>query len=202
MLTQRYLQDLGILCPCLVTLGPMIRAGYEILLSSAAQFGSVADGRRLFSYLIFSSNLSPCTRDRIDRITNLSSDPRTRQTKSDMEHSGSSTHVNGTASSRSHSLTSKPSDLEKGGASDAPPVPTTYTTDGLPRDKNGMAVSQTTAIANLDPRTQVKSSGQGQTKHMGTSAQAVGGDERSKDAPGQGIEVSRDWRLESEHGDH
>ena len=61
-----------------------------------------------------------------------------------------------------------------------------------------MAINQDVAVANLDPRMQAKDLGHGRTKRMGTSTQAMAGDEHPAEAPVQGIGVSRDWRLESE----
>ena len=158
--------DLGILCPCLVTFRPLIRNGY----------------------LVFAAQLSPRTRERIERISHVSSEPKPDK-MSDLPHSGSSTNIHG--SSRSHSHESKPSDVESG----PPPVPKVYA-DILPRDKSGMAVNQDAAVANLDPRVRTND---GQTKKMGTSSQAIASDSQDG-TPGEGIGVSRDWRLESEHG--
>ena len=68
-----------------------------------------------------------------------------------------------------------------------------------PRDDKGMAVNQDAALANLDPRVRARDDGKGQTRRMGTSTEAVA-DQPTSNAPGEGIGVSRDYRLESERG--
>ena len=123
----------------------------------------------------------------------------TQQAKSEFgAHGSSTTRVNN--SGFPPSLRSDSSQLEAGIYNDtAPCVPRTAATgNGVSRlwDERGMAIDQEIALANLDPRTRHLKSGQS-NKRMGVSTSAVA-DEPSRNVPNQGIEVSRDWRLDSE----
>lgn len=75
-------------------------------------------------------------------------------------------------------------------------------------DGGGMAINQDVALANLDPRSQARDLGQGQTAKLGTSTHAVAGDvdyddddviadEMKRNVPGQGIYICQGWKLES-----
>ena len=74
-------------------------------------------------------------------------------------------------------------------------------------DDGGMAINQDVALANLDPRSQARDLGQGQTAKLGTSTHAVAGDvdydddddtrESKRNVPDQGICISQGWKLES-----
>ena len=100
-----------------------------------------------------------------------------------------------------------PSVLEAGRYSANDGVGVAITTDSIPRDKNGMALDQDIALANLDPRTRGTGTGEVEKaqghehghghQRMGTSTSAVA-DEIRGEVPRQGIGVVRDWRLDSE----
>ena len=174
-----------------------------------------------FSYLLFSSHLSPRNRERISRMmSGLRSDqlqnPEGKsfdagQSDPNTRPSGSSSAKPHGTSSAPHSLRSKPSDLEAGRQyemDDLPPVPKPAVTKGTPaprqppqpivgeRDKDGMAVNQDVAVANLDPRAQAQDLGHGNTQKLGTSTEAVASS-KNANVPEQGIGVSRDYKLES-----
>lgn len=204
---------LGLLCPCLVTLGPLIRSGY---VNPRAHFlgagrKSRSPTRRLScksnkklnvplqsSYIVFSSKLSSSARTRLERITGISTAYviETQLAKSEFGAAESSTtRVN--ENGFQQSLRSVPSQLEAGAYNDmAPGVPSTAAAANG-RDKHGMAVDQDIALANLDPRTRTREAGQG-AKRMGMSSIAVADEQRSGNVPDQGIGVLRDWRLDSE----
>ena len=107
------------------------------------------------------------------------------------------------ASSTSHSLKSKPSNLEAGTCHVAEHMPTRPPTGKqqarLSRAPDGMALNQVAALANLDPRVGATDTGFGEKGPLGTSASAGterGG--RGAGVPGHKIGVSRDYKLERE----
>ena len=132
--------DLGVLCPCLVTMQPLLHHGFVYI----------------------SSQLSPRNRSRVERITGTSVlPPRPPKVHGD-ENASSHTQLNS-----DKSLRSKPSRLEEGGAQwydsnqsyqmdDMPePVPKAVT-----KDAGGTLVSQGAALASLDPRVNTSSHAQ------------------------------------------
>ena len=102
------------------------------------------------------------------------------------------------------SLRSNPSHLEAGGngTNGADPIAIAVTTGsgGVgPRDKDGMAVNQAIALANLDPRfnaQELQSRNNTSNEKLGSSTSAVANKPPNK-APDQGIGISRGWRLDS-----
>ena len=168
--------------------------------------------------MIFSSRLSPAARERVERSFGVSSVHQpTEAGKSEYgAHGSSTTEVNGSEPS---SLRSKPSQLEAGtythneklssmpgqaittennnGTTPYSSVQPPSTTQQTPRDGHGLALNQEAALANLDPRAQAVDMGDGTTQKMGTSPNATVED-RDESPPGQGIGVSRDWKLEKE----
>ena len=164
---------LGILCPCLVTLHPVIVKTYDFV----------------------TSRLSSSNRERVSRFTGVSpGDHSKTELKSNayMEMASAS-HGRGT-SDVSPSLCSKPSDLEAQNGFSKGDV---YM-DKTPRpvDQGGNAIDQSAALATLDPRLQASAVSEGRMQPLGSSAQA-GVHEERRGVPDHGIGVQRDWRLSS-----
>lgn len=153
--------------------------------------------------------MSPSARRKLERVTGVSTAQILQEyiRKDDHRTRGSSfTKINDTepqASLRSED----PSGLEAGKYAANDGVGVVITTDSIPRDRNGMAMDQDIALANLDPRTrgagvgevekaQGQAQGQGHQR-IGTSTSVVA-DVMRGEVPRQGIGVSRDWRLDSE----
>ena len=172
---------LGILCPCLVTLHPVIVKTYDFV----------------------TSRLSSRNRERVSRLTGVApgGDHSKTNLKSnaymEMEMNSGVPHRQGAATSdASPSLRSKPSDLEaQNGGYGKGDVFTDKTP--LPVDQGGMAIDQNAALATLDPRLlQANAADSANEGPLGSSAQA-GVDEEQRDVPNRGIGVQRDWRLSS-----
>lgn len=163
---------LGLLCPCLVTLHPVIVSTYGFV----------------------TSRLSSRSRDRVSKFTGV---VPADSSKSDLK-TGAYMEMNSTGrkegvSNASTSLHSRPSDLEAqdvGG--DRMYTEKTF----MPVDKSGMAVNQDAALASLDPRLQGKGGGGAHAQPLGSSARA-GVNEEKHNIPENGIGVERQWDLES-----
>lgn len=129
--------DLGILCPCFVTMQPLLHHGF----------------------VYFSSQLSPLNRSRLERATGVP----TTSTPSPRTH-GIHGHENGSSHTQlnsNKSLRSKHSRIEEGrqwyDMEDLPyPLPQSAVAES--RDPAGMPGSQEAALAGLDPRTKTTSS--------------------------------------------
>lgn len=164
---------LGILCPCLVTLHPLI----------------------VKTYALVTSRLSSRNRERVSRLTGVSPGDHSKinlKSNAYMEMN-SAPHREG-ASGASPSLRSKQSDLEAQNGFNKGDV--YKDTTPLPVDQGGMAIDQSAALATLDPRLQANAASEGRTQPLGSSAQAGVHDEQ-RDVPDHGIGVQRDWRLSS-----
>ncbi|KAG8533759.1 uncharacterized protein KY384_001500 [Bacidia gigantensis] len=189
--------NLGLLCPCLVTFGPLIRQGY-------VAFPYVLEKRKdrklldkylhtMEDYRMCYPHLSPSARERIERITGTTTTYVNDSQALKPEFSAKrSSFAKINDDGFQPPLRSKPSQLEAGTYAAHEVVPP------IPRDQNGMAIHQDIALANLDPRTKALEHERGQRhKRMGTSTNAVA-DQPSNDVPTRGIGISRDWRLDSE----
>ena len=144
--------DLGVLCPCLVTMQPLLRHGFVYV----------------------SSQLSPRNRSRMERATGLATS-LSPGPKFQRHDNGSSSQ---TRFNSNRSLRSKPSKMEEGrqwyDMEDLSwhPMPE----NGTPRnrDADNVPVNQEAVIASLDPRAhttsshaQVESGPAGSTPHTG-----------------------------------
>ena len=164
---------LGILCPCLVTFHPVMVKTYDFV----------------------TSRLSSQNRERISKLTGVSpgDHSKTELKANAYMEMNSAPHRRG-ASEASHSLRSKPSDLEAQNSFSKGDVFTDKTP--LPVDDSGMAIDQDTALTTLDPRLQGRAESEGQMQPLGSSAQA-GVHRGQLDVPDYGIGIQRDWRLSS-----
>ena len=151
--------------------------------------------------------MTPSTRRRVERVTGVSTAYVLQEyiNKDDFPAGGSSSTKITDAELPPSLRSEDPSGLEAGNYTANDGVGMAITTDSMSRDKDGMALDQDIALANLDPRTRgtgrgevEKAQGQGQGhRRMGTSTSAVA-DEMGGEVPEQGIGVVRDWRLDSE----
>lgn len=122
--------DLGILCPCFVTMQPLLRHGFVYI----------------------SSQLSPRNRSRIERATGVSTSlPPPTKSNGERNPSNPSSHT----LTSDKSLRSKPSRMEEGTQwydMDEMPHPMPAHDANVTRDADGMPVDQEAALASLDPR--------------------------------------------------
>ena len=162
---------LGILCPCLVTLHPVIVKTYDFV----------------------TSRLSSRNRERVSRLTGVSPGDHSKTNLKSNAYMEMTPHRRG-VSDNSPSLRSKPSDLEAQNCFSKVDVYMDKTP--LPVDQGGMAVDQSAALATLDPRLHANAASESQVQPLGSSAQA-GVHEDQSDVPHHGIGVQRDWRLSS-----
>ena len=159
---------LGILCLCLITFHPVMVKIYDFVTS------------RLFSQ----------NRERISKLTGVSpGDHSKTELKANVYmEMNSAPHRRG-ASETSHSLRSKPSDLEAQNSFSKDDVFTDKTP--LPVDDSDMAIDQNIALITLDPRLQGKAESEDQMQSLGSSAQA-GVHREQLDVPDYEIEIQRD----------
>ena len=119
-----------------------------------------------------------------------------------------------------YSTTDTPSALEEGRSphplnfAPTPGIAVSRPSNTIPRDKDGMALDQETALASLDPRSEARDVGNNnKAQKMGARAevshesptwdQSENGIKEGEDSGGTGvpdgrINVQRDWRLEEE----
>ena len=129
--------DLGILCPCFVTMQPLLRHGFVYI----------------------SSQLSPRNRSRMEHALGVSTSLEPSPKIHSDENASSRTHIN-----REKSLRSKNSKTEEGGAqwydmedmSRAPPLPNDA--PGTPHADASPVDQKAAALASLDPRTNTTTS--------------------------------------------
>ena len=133
---------LGILCPCLVTLHPVIVKTYDFV----------------------TSRLSSRNRERVSRLTGVSPGDHSKSNlKSNAYMEMNSVPHRRDASDASPSLRSKPSDLE---------AQNSFSKNDVYIDKTPLPVDQSAALATLDPRFQTNVAIESQIQPLGSSAQA------------------------------